>query len=984
MIRFLEKIYERQSAAILLFALALVPFGFFGAAKAIQSNVNRVEDWLPKSFAETHELSWFREHFPTDQFVIISWEGCQLDPTDTALPVYEDDPRINQLAEALRKAATQAPFDSYIKSVVTGRDMIAQLTSPPSNLPYEIAKKNLRGTFIGSDGSQSCIVVSFTPAASSHLKALLGLGKQRIFLPNIPPGIIRSAITECGIPPESVHMGGPPIDNISIDEEGERTLIRLSGGAALLGLILAWWSLRSIFLTGLVFCCAISSAALSLAVIWFNGDTVDAVVLSMPALVYVLAISESVHFINYYKEAVLEVGIEKAASVAVRHAFFPAFLCSLTTAFGLISLYVSDLVPIRKFGLYSSIGTMIILAEIFILLPTMLRVVRYGRRWIANRLAPDVHQHAPAAHSTNRFWESIGRFIVNNHVGVSFVSVCATVLIGGGLFFTRTSVNLLELFDSRAKIISDYKWLESKLGKLVPLEVVVRFPKDTTTDEQTNSSIDTTNENATSPVVNNRWPLSSLDKLEAVTEVQNQIQSEFGDNGQGVIGQCLSVASFMPPSPSRTGKTTDYIQRRAFSGRLDEIKEELRRSGFFQLDRKDGSELWRISFRVAAFQGVDYGTFIGELKDQIQPVVAAYQGRNDIFNSLNEDLVSSNTNGKRVILWEAKCPNPSDERRQKMMRQSLEALLKTARCKVGHETADANQLPMTAIERLSTADLVVMLGPFTQENRELITSLTSRVLDLTPVLQAHCSPGIKIDNDENIRIVYTGVVPIVYKAQRALLDSLIESSVWSFATIVPLMMLICRSGLAGAISMIPNILPVLAVFGGMGWLGIPIDIGSMMTASIALGIAVDDTIHFLSWFRSDLDRLKDRKAAIIATYSGCAVPTLQSAVISGFGLSIFALSSFTPTQRFGWLMLVILLAGVFAELVMLPAMLAGPLGAPFSKTWDQTRWWKRFIVRTEPAIEQVQTDDSDGAPVILKLPTHKSSKKRRSDTSHFG
>ncbi len=80
-----------------------------------------------------------------------------------------------------------------------------------------------------------------------------------------------------------------------------------------------------------------------------------------------------------------------------------------------------------------------------------------------------------------------------------------------------------------------------------------------------------------------------------------------------------------------------------------------------------------------------------------------------------------------------------------------------------------------------------------------------------------------------------GVVPIVYKAQRALLDSLIQSTLWSFLTITPLMMIVSRSIAAGAVAMIPNVLPVLVIFGAMGWMGISIDIGSMMSASIALG-----------------------------------------------------------------------------------------------------------------------------------------------------
>ena len=78
--------------------------------------------------------------------------------------------------------------------------------------------------------------------------------------------------------------------------------------------------------------------------------------------------------------------------------------------------------------------------------------------------------------------------------------------------------------------------------------------------------------------------------------------------------------------------------------------------------------------------------------------------------------------------------------------------------------------------------------------------------------------------------------------------------------------------------MLPNVLPILMVFGGMGWLGIDVDVGSMMTASIALGVAVDDTIHYLNWFREELDRLGDRKKAILAAYKHCATPTLQAAI----------------------------------------------------------------------------------------------------------
>jgi predicted RND superfamily exporter protein len=187
-----------------------------------------------------------------------------------------------------------------------------------------------------------------------------------------------------------------------------------------------------------------------------------------------------------------------------------------------------------------------------------------------------------------------------------------------------------------------------------------------------------------------------------------------------------------------------------------------------------------------------------------------------------------------------------------------------------------------------------------------------------------------VDGVHHVDVTYTGVIPVVYKAQHALLTSLVQSTWWSFATIMPLMMWVCRGLAAGFVVMLPNALPIVVVFGGMGWLGIPVDIGSMMAASIALGVAVDDTIHFLAWYRDDLKALGNRHEAVLASYRRSANATLQAGLINGLGLSVFATSSFTPTQRFGWLMLTILIAGITAELIMLPALLFGPAGKAFS------------------------------------------------------
>jgi predicted RND superfamily exporter protein len=205
------------------------------------------------------------------------------------------------------------------------------------------------------------------------------------------------------------------------------------------------------------------------------------------------------------------------------------------------------------------------------------------------------------------------------------------------------------------------------------------------------------------------------------------------------------------------------------------------------------------------------------------------------------------------------------------------------------------------------------------------------VVDLRALIDPYVKKSVShvSGNVAPVVVTYTGVIPIVYKAQRSLLASLVNSTWWSFASITPLLMLVSRGILAGMVAMLPNILPVLAIFGMMGWLGVPIDIGSMMAASIALGVAVDDTIHYLTWFRHELNDTGCRHLAILGAYRHCATPTVQAAMINGLGLSVFAFSTFMPTRKFGFLMLTILVAGMVAELILLPALLASPLGRAF-------------------------------------------------------
>jgi predicted RND superfamily exporter protein len=853
----------------------------------------------------------------------------------------------------------------FFRSVVTGPDVLQELTkqdeSGVSMMSEKEAMSKLRGVLFGPDEKQTAIVITVTDAGRADFHRVLGrgvLGKER--------GLLYKIAEDCGIHADDLRLGGPPVDNVAIDEEGNITLVRLVSLVVIFCLGLSYLSFRSWMATAILFLTGGISAALGLAIVGWTGESADAVMMSMPALVYVLGISGAVHIINYYREAVDEHGLEGAPERALAHAWKPAVLCNLTTSFGLLSLYAAEVVPIQKFGLYAAAGVMATSIMLFTFVPAALQM--FPLHLSKRKQRQDGAESWLDAYLAN-YWERFGGGIIRHYVSVGVACFLIIGVVGYGALRINTSVNLLELFDGDAKILRDYNWIETNLGKLIPMEVVVKFAPD---------SVRPANVEGAAPATPKyeRAQLSAIDRVEAVSKVQAYVARYLGEGpgAAGVVGQSMSAVTFTPKLP----KPDDYTTRFAFDSRLNAERDQLLKSDFFKIDLHDSSELWRISLRVAAFMGVDYGDFVKDLRKVVEPVLAAYNVRYQIIHDAVERQAKQQASGQETsniirvgfvlpdTLYKSAFPPAVAKKRpaQKatenaaasavepgattekfvgaeidddlIFTQTLNGTLLSARVRI-----DRLRESTLKKEQLDGLDCVVLLGDLQPATVQVVNANSQQIIDSKKILTEAVAPLPTEDakatkvaaapqtKHATVSAVYTGVVPIVYKAQRTLLTSLISSTVWSFLTITPLMILVSRSIGAGLVAMLPNALPVLVIFGAMGWMGIQVDIGSMMTASIALGVAVDDTIHYLTWFREELARLGDRKLAIIGAYRRCATPTLQAASISGLGLSIFAFSTFTPTQRFGYLMLAILFAGVVAELVFFPALLASPLGWVF-------------------------------------------------------
>jgi len=168
---------------------------------------------------------------------------------------------------------------------------------------------------------------------------------------------------------------------------------------------------------------------------------------------------------------------------------------------------------------------------------------------------------------------------------------------------------------------------------------------------------------------------------------------------------------------------------------------------------------------------------------------------------------------------------------------------------------------------------------------------------------------------------YTGVSHLYYIAQESVISDLYRNFTLAFCVITPLLMLAFRSWSMGLLAMLPNLFPTILVFGVIGLIGYPIDIGIAMTASVALGIAVDDTTHFLVRFRELAGKDRRSFGAMQLAYRQCSRAMLHTTLIAGLALSVYIGGPLVAMTRFAILLISLLFVALLCDLLLLPSLL---------------------------------------------------------------
>jgi hypothetical protein len=139
---------------------------------------------------------------------------------------------------------------------------------------------------------------------------------------------------------------------------------------------------------------------------------------------------------------------------------------------------------------------------------------------------------------------------------------------------------------------------------------------------------------------------------------------------------------------------------------------------------------------------------------------------------------------------------------------------------------------------------------------------------------------------------------------------------------------------AGFLSLIPNVIPIVCNFGVMGLVGIPLNVGTAIVASIAIGIAVDDTVHHMIRYSRELKRDHDQTRAMVDTLRAQGRPVIYVSLALAAGFLVLGFSSFVPARQAGLLCGLVMLVAMVGELVLTPLLM---YSTQLVTLWDLVR-----------------------------------------------
>ncbi len=525
----------------LAFSLICIAFCIFGLSR-IQSNTEDVLQWLPDKSAAREKYDLFESKFGSDDFLVVTWTGCTV-----------DDERLIEFTDHIREHDLKGLF----QTITSGVEVLNRL-SQRLDIPREHVQRRLRGVFFGAqDLETTCAFLELSTTGTANRIQSMSLVWDAV---DRIPNVTR----------DEIAIGGYPYIATFIDNQLKDSFKYFLVPSVIISTLIALFCLRDIVLTLIVFVTAVGAAATSIAFIPICGAKYGGLMAIIPALVFVLATSGSIHLTRYSFDAIGDA--RKLLSIGWR----PCVVSALTTAVGMLSLLRSDFPAIRNFGLYCATGVGFALMYQMVMVP-----------WLLSRFGTNGFKKLERLSERSSFWHHLAGRIQRFKYAISAICLVMVILGGIGLTKLKAEVEVEKLFKPDSQILKSIASLESRLGPMDQTELLLMFKNDGT------------------EAFRDSFP----DRVNLIRKVQVALTKV------PEVDVIYSLINFLPSEP-RSTNARSFFKKSTYRNVLRRERENLANGNMLNVE--GDTETWRISLRFPFTQKKDFDKLKMEVVDSAE------------------------------------------------------------------------------------------------------------------------------------------------------------------------------------------------------------------------------------------------------------------------------------------------------------------------------------------------------------------------------
>lgn len=814
------------------------------------------------------------------------------------LPVVQGVTALTNMPEILT-----TEYGIEVREVV---ETLPQTWEEARELRERLARNDLVwGKIVTPDGKGTIVVVSFFDSVDQG-QAIRDV--EQAVQKEVPPDV-------------KITLFGAHIIMEEMSKDAQRNMRLLTPVAGFVLLAVLWWGFRSIRGVLLPILTALLAALWAMGVAVFLGKSFNVISAALPVLLLSLVSAYGVHFINrYYEERALAEGRE-AVERTLQGVFLPILMSALTTMGGFLSLLTAEIQPVSDFGLYAALG---------IFFGMVLSTFSLGALYAA---FPPHAPHHFTSHSGEtkkdhlyRFLHFLSHSLLHRRRTMVLFLVGVTVLLCVGIprIHVETTIRM-------------------QMGEHHPVTRLVEYFKNRFGSTDYNYLCVAT-ENVKEPfVLREMVRISQYLKRFRNFQEPSSLASFLLDLNEAMEGwQAIPLeeekiqnlwffvedSEYMKGRMTRDGRET-LIEFRAQETTSAELKEELRKVEEFLRSRP--KRVKRIP--VGSTEAKEYlaETIVEDLV-LFGVSLPREEARRLVLEFLEkpwQDFVTPEPLFLERVVADARLEiedlglEEADVRSalHRAFRENL-PLGEVLQDILGIDSESAQYLAdvlLTSTERMAKREKVDTLRARVQELAgtelgETIDFALYEVLDEAVYLEAE---------DGNVTVSYriTGTPIIGNHINEMLFDQQAKSMFLAFAIVFGLLVLQFLSLRRASIAMVPILLTVITSFGVMGWLKIPLNIATLMVASIAIGAGIDYTIHFTARWYKEIFQNNPGTQALQATFLNTGRGILLNALGVAGGLYVLGLSRIHMLRVFGSLVATVLLLGVFYTFLALALLL---------------------------------------------------------------